>query len=325
MFEVSLLVPVYGVEKYIEKCARSLFEQTYREIEYIFVDDCTPDNSIAILESVVERYPARRSQVKIVHHEKNRGLSAARNTAIEQATGDYIMHVDSDDYLELDAVEKAVKKAIEDNADMVIFDMNYVFTDAVIRGYAGVSNSSLEYMHRIIRRDSAVCIWGGLYRRSLYEDNDVWAIEGLNYGEDYVTKPRLVYYAQKITYLSEPLYNYVQYNSSSYTQNITRKSIKDILRGCEILESFFSKLHDEAVRFDTIEAELKIRNKVFLLEYCDKNDRKYVNSLFPEMKSKMASMALKHKVVWWLSRYDMLTMMNIYIDVSRVIKKKFHI
>ena len=325
MFEVSLLVPVYGVEKYIEKCARSLFEQTYREIEYIFVDDCTPDNSIAILESVVERYPARRSQVKIVHHEKNRGLSAARNTAIEQATGDYIMHVDSDDYLELDAVEKAVKKAIEDNADMVIFDMNYVFTDAVIRGYAGVSNSRLEYMHRIIRRDSAVCIWGGLYRRSLYEDNDVWAIEGLNYGEDYVTKPRLVYYAQKITYLSEPLYNYVQYNSSSYTQNITRKSIKDILRGCEILESFFSKLHDEAVRFDTIESELKIRNKVFLLEYCDKNDRKYVNSLFPEMKSKMASMALKHKVVWWLSRYDMLTMMNIYIDVSRVIKKKFHI
>lgn len=325
MFEVSLLVPVYGVEKYIEKCARSLFEQTYKKIEYIFVDDCTPDDSIAVLQRVIEMYPNRKSQVKIVHHQKNRGLSAARNTAIRQASGDYIMHVDSDDYLELDAVEKAINKAVSDNADMVIFDMNHVYNDAIIRGYAGVPDDRLEYLHKIIRRDSTVCLCGGLYRRSLYVDNNVWAIEGLNYGEDYVTKPRLVYYAHKITYLPQPLYNYVQYNMSSYTQNITSKSIDDILKACEVLAGFFIKLQDDTVEYDTIEAELKIRNKVFLLEYCNNCDRRYVNRLFPEMKNKKVSMALKHKVVWWLSRYNMLRMMDVYVFISQLVKKSFHI
>ena len=90
---VSVCIPVYGVEKYIERCARSLFEQTMTDgIEFIFVNDCTKDNSIEILEKVLEEYPHRKEQVKIIHHEKNRGLVAARNTGLEHATGDYIIH-----------------------------------------------------------------------------------------------------------------------------------------------------------------------------------------------------------------------------------------
>ena len=115
--KVSILVPVYGVEKYIERCARSLFEQTYDNIEYIFVDDCTKDRSIVILQKVLEGYPNRKNQVKILHHEKNRGLSAARNTALDASTGDYLMHVDSDDYLRKDAVlllQRIIKKLISD-------------------------------------------------------------------------------------------------------------------------------------------------------------------------------------------------------------------
>ncbi|MSH99652.1 glycosyltransferase, partial [Escherichia coli] len=86
---VSILVPVYKVEKYIEKCAMSLFEQTYDNIEYVFVDDCSPDDSIALLESIMERYPKRKEQVKIVAHEKNAGLSNARITGINNCSGLY--------------------------------------------------------------------------------------------------------------------------------------------------------------------------------------------------------------------------------------------
>ena len=75
--KVSILVPVYGVEKYIERCVRSLFEQTYENIEYVFVDDCTKDKSIEILNSVLAEYPNRKKQAKILHHDKNRGLSHA--------------------------------------------------------------------------------------------------------------------------------------------------------------------------------------------------------------------------------------------------------
>ena len=96
--KVSICVPVYGVEKYIERCAISIFEQTYTNLECIFVNDCTKDNSIKILYNVIERYPQRREKIRIIQHDCNRGLAAARNTALEAASGDYILHVDSDNY-----------------------------------------------------------------------------------------------------------------------------------------------------------------------------------------------------------------------------------
>ena len=99
MHKVSILVPIYGVERFIERCARSLFEQTYPNIEYVFVNDCTADRSVEILKELVEDYPGRKDAVKIISHEKNRGLAAARNTALENATGVFICHVDSDDWV----------------------------------------------------------------------------------------------------------------------------------------------------------------------------------------------------------------------------------
>ena len=88
--KVSVIVPVYGVAQYIEKCARSLFEQTLEDIEYIFVDDCTQDNSIEILHNIIKDYPHRQQQTRIIHHETNKGLPIARKTGIENATGKYI-------------------------------------------------------------------------------------------------------------------------------------------------------------------------------------------------------------------------------------------
>ena len=88
MPKVSVIVPVYGVEKYIERCARSLFEQTLDDIEYIFVDDCSPDRSIEILNQVIGEYPGRKDQVQIIHHASNQGLALARQTGLKAATGE---------------------------------------------------------------------------------------------------------------------------------------------------------------------------------------------------------------------------------------------
>ena len=117
---VSILVPVYGVEKYIERCAVSLMEQTYEDIEYIFVDDASPDLSVAVLEEVVARYAKRKSMVRVLHHAQNRGLSAARNTAVDAAVGKYMLHVDSDDYLATDAIEKLVRAAENEQAKQIL-------------------------------------------------------------------------------------------------------------------------------------------------------------------------------------------------------------
>lgn len=101
MPKVSVIIPVYGVEKYIERCVRSLFEQTLDDIEYIFVDDCCLDRSIEILDNVIKEYPNRRTDIKIVHHKENKGLAQARQSGIKVATGEYFVHCDSDDWVTL--------------------------------------------------------------------------------------------------------------------------------------------------------------------------------------------------------------------------------
>ena len=98
--KISVIVPIYNVRLYIERCVRSLMEQTLENIEFIFVNDCTPDDSMDILHHVLKEYPKRRKQIKIIEHETNRGISAVRNTGLKNATGQYIIYCDSDDWVE---------------------------------------------------------------------------------------------------------------------------------------------------------------------------------------------------------------------------------
>lgn len=101
MIKLSVIIPFYGVEKYIARCTESLMRQTMQDdIEFIFINDTTIDDSLDILKKVLSEYPERKEQVSILHHEKNKGLPAARNTGFAAARGKYIYHCDSDDYLE---------------------------------------------------------------------------------------------------------------------------------------------------------------------------------------------------------------------------------
>ena len=98
---ISVIIPMYGVENYIARCARSLFDQTLtRDVEFIFIDDASKDRSSEILQSVIDEYSGQNLNVKIIRHDKNQGLPSARNTGLRNAHGDYVMHVDGDDFLE---------------------------------------------------------------------------------------------------------------------------------------------------------------------------------------------------------------------------------
>lgn len=213
--KVSILVPVYGVEKYIERCARSLFEQTYDNIEYIFVDDCTQDRSIDILEEVLEKYPNRKKQVKILHHVKNRGLSASRNTALDASTGEYLMHVDSDDYIECDTICRLVKSALDKSSDIIICGYKRVYKDLMVNCLPNKIYDMIDYRHKVISGDASHTVWGKLIKASLYKDHNIRAIEGLHQGEDYAVYPKLVHVAQSVDYVDDCCYNYVMRNSLS--------------------------------------------------------------------------------------------------------------
>lgn len=282
MMKVSILIPVYGVEKYVEHCAISLFEQTYGNVEYVFVDDCTKDDSIAVLRNVLQRYPNRARQVKIVRHIVNRGLAAARNTALDNATGDYLMHVDGDDYLELEAVELLVNRALETGADIVACDSFSVYKNKKQHISYNLPTSKEKYIEALLEKKISPCIWGKLFSAKFVHASGVRSIEGLNHGEDYVTVPRLVYYADKIVRLPLPLYNYVQYNEGAYTKNITQKSIDNMVWADTVLEDFFLRTPDKE-KYRTVMITAKLRTKINLLKRGNKALFKRIIALYPDI------------------------------------------
>ena len=206
--KISICVPVYGVEKYIARCAVSLFEQSYKDIEYVFVNDCTKDRSIDILNNVIEKYPFRKKNIKIVSHDHNRGLSAARNTGVANATGLFLMHVDSDDYIEKDAVRLLVEKQKEGNYDIVFSYANRYHSRYVDVIKYPLSLSSHEMTIKFLKREIDCYVWGKLIRKSLYSDNNIHAIEGLNSGEDFQVITLLTLHSKSIIVVPEILYHY---------------------------------------------------------------------------------------------------------------------
>ena len=261
---VSILVPIYGVENFIEKCAVSLFEQTYQNIEYIFVDDCSKDNSINVLRNTIAKYPDREKYIHVITHDKNRGLSAARNTAVAASNGGYLMHVDSDDYIDLDCVEKAVGCMLRNNADAVVFGMKHIFKDKIVTTNIQISEDKNEYVASLIRREQSVCVCGALYSSNLYKNYGVKSIEGVNFGEDYAVKPRIMYFAKKVACLNEPLYNYIHFNSESYTSKFNEKNIDDQKIILKKLSAFFLSKNDASFFKQSIDYA-KVRVKAELL------------------------------------------------------------
>ena len=242
--KVSVLVPVYGVEKYIERCARSLFEQTYPDLEYVFVNDCTPDRSIEILKKVMEEYPERKDAVRIVNHAKNRGLAAARNTAYDNAGGSFVIMVDSDDWLELNAIELLVKKQMETGADFVFGIMRMYFSDRIDELQAPSVFDKEEYVLKRLGNgwDNILC--GRLIRRAVIENNHVRAIEGCNMAEDKYQMALISYYADSFAVCEKYIHNYERRNDNSIvsyqSKDKTLKNGLQFLRNNIGLQLFFA-------------------------------------------------------------------------------------
>lgn len=240
---ISILIPIYNVEKYIERCARSLFEQTYPDIEYIFVDDCSPDNSIDVLKRIINEYPKRKENIRIIRHKVNRGLAAARNTGVDAAIGDFIMHVDSDDWLDINAVQWLVEKQMETNADIVSGNaISHTKNGEKLLTEPDYANKT-EMINRLIYPSIHHVVWRRIIRRSLYIDNNIRAKEGVNIGEDWQVMPMLTYYATKFAKIDKCIYHYNCMNDNSYMAKKNEFDYKRYIqniKSLKVLRDFFA-------------------------------------------------------------------------------------
>lgn len=305
MPKVSVIIPVYGVEKYIERCARSLFEQTLDDIEYIFVDDCTPDKSIEILERIIEEYQPRfageRKVVRIERMFTNSGLAAVRKHGIQFSTGDYVIHCDSDDWVDTDMYRLMYEEAKRTDADIVM--CGYKTTDGVQvfnECYHRQTNKT-KLLSSLLTMHESWSVWNKMCRKSLY-DNDI-VYPTLAMGEDMVLTTQLILNAQRIAVVNKALYNYF-YNPNSIT-NVQSES------------SRYKHWEDSAENAKTVISIFKKKG----LEYEYANELEYLKFLQKELAGGLARTKKYSKE--WLEMFQEInwkTFSNPFIPNSRKLK-----
>lgn len=222
MPKVSVIIPVYGVEKYIERCARSLFEQTLDDIEYLFIDDCTPDRSIEVLKNVLENYQQRKSQVIIHRMEQNSGQAKVREWGMRNATGDYLIHCDSDDWVDRNMYKSMYDKALSKDADIVVCD--YVTTDGENKKrHKGCLHTESEtFLRDCFTEHITWSLCNKLMKSELLKKQVVFPTH--NMGEDMATTLQFLLSVKAVAYVEAPFY-YYYYNPLSITNSLKESVI----------------------------------------------------------------------------------------------------
>lgn len=236
---VTIIVPVYGVEKYIAECAESLFAQTYSDIEYVFCDDCTPDRSIELLREVVERYPERKERVRIVHNDTNMGIGTTRKRLVSEVHTDTFLFVDSDDVLPLNAVETLVKRMKETDTDIVDGAYAIYVEEKAGKVITPPHDEPSKYLDKILCQNIILPrVWGRLYKTSVLNKVKDLFIDGIDFAEDICATSRLACVTSR-SWTDDVVYYYRTDNINSYTRNITKRNILSYFRAMSVVLSFY--------------------------------------------------------------------------------------
>ncbi len=236
---VSIIIPVYRSRKYIEKCVRSLLDQTYKNLEIIIVDDCGKDGSIDVIKRVLIEYPDMAAKVRFIYHEFNKGCAAARRDGMKEATGKYILQVDSDDYVAPTMVEKMVAKAQEDDADMVVCNYYYTTNDRRSLVEVNVPSDNIEFASKVLQGYIHAGAWNKMMRRSILKEHNIYPVAGINMGDDMTILMQALFFMDKISYVDDAFYYYNISGNERLSRSIY-PMVNDI-RLINLFSEFFEK------------------------------------------------------------------------------------
>ena len=232
---ISVIVPIYNVEKYLNKCIESIINQSYSNLEIILVDDGSKDSSGIMCDN----YILKDKRIKVIHKE-NGGLSDARNVGIEKAKGEYIVFIDSDDWIDEKMIEILYNIIKKNNSDISICDYFLAYNEEIQTQKEDIeiiNLSNIEALKTIYDKDLGVCMivaWNKLYKRNLFKDDIRYPYGKIH--EDEFTTYKLLYKAEKISYTKQKMYYYRQ-RENSITSSFNKKRL-------DCLEAF-----DERVKY----------------------------------------------------------------------------
>lgn len=319
---VSIITPLYKVEDFIARCADSLFRQSYTEIEYIFVDDCSSDRSVEVLLQVAERYPQLQQQIRILHHESNRGVAAARETGLAAATGEYVYWVDADDWIEPDAIEKMVVRSEQGQKDIIACGWYLCFRQNERRMpmpcYADAETALRGMLSGTMRWN----LWLYMIKRDLYLMNDIHFMEGENVGEDMLVLIKLFSHAKSIGFVKDAFYHYVKQNENSLTrlspEQQMKRQMRNLQAATDYLVTHFIGKYEKEINF------FKLNAKMPLLISNDKNSYRTWTACFPEankyimankrqtLRMRLVQLMVAKRQFWLVELYYQLVFKFVY-------------
>lgn len=310
---VSIIIPVYNAADTLPMCIASLFAQTFRDIELIFINDCSTDQTREVLLQSISEHQGADICARIIDHELNKGVAAARNTGLENASGDYIYFVDADDWIEEDLVEKLVSRAVDKQLDVVGCEwyltysqkeryMPQVDIETPLNGFEAMCGGVLRWN-----------LWLFMVRRSIFEENQIRFIPGLNMGEDMMVMGKVLLSAKSIEIIHKPLYHYNQMNETSLTKEVSDRHLTQVVKNLQELETYVKKTRggdlDESLHF------LKLNIKLPLLMSDRSSSFEKWKKIFPEsdsyiMKNKM--LPLRTRMVQCFADKGQFWLLKIY-------------
>lgn len=275
---ITVMIPCYNVENTISKCLASLFENAVSEkCEFIIVNDCSTDNSFDVIQSTISRYPKLHGNIKVISHKTNMGLAKARNSAFEKAGGDYVICVDSDDWVESNYLSVLYEEARKSCADLICCDY---YVDTIkgrkrIRAFPGMDSSAC--LRRLSENKYYGYLWIKLIRRSILIDNNIKWIEGVDLWEDMIISCKILPYIKSISYVNMPLYHYVA-NPHSLVHTFNQNKAENLIAAVREIERFYAEKNIYEKHADEINC-LKIRAKALINLKLRKDERNSYHNL----------------------------------------------
>lgn len=276
--QVSVIVPVYNSSEFISRCCDTLFGQTLQSIEYIFVDDGSSDESLCIINQILDKYPSRRNQVVFVSYQNNRGVGVARNAGIKRATGEYIIHCDSDDWVESCLYEKLYLRAKETNADVVTCGY-YVDAADGIRSSVTPPLENVDPLSFSISPQTGA-LWTKLIRRGFLEEHHLEVPLDINWGEDLCLSLEAVLLSQNTQSINEILYHHVL-NEDSLTYSVSVVQCLELVKCGSFVENFLDR-HRLLEKYSFQLNWLKFQLKQYLLIFPKTRDILTWKTIYPE-------------------------------------------
>lgn len=305
-YKLSIIIPIYKVEEYIEKCVETLFEQTLDNIEYIFVDDNSPDKSISkIRKLLLEKYPSKERYVKFIRNSENLGPACARNIGLNVASGDFIAFCDADDYVNIQMYEMMYDTAFQTEADIVYCDFYEVNNDKdfKIRKTVAVNPNKNAFLQSYL--NSWTVIWNMIVKRELFVKYKLKFPDGISYREDLYLTLMLYYYAKSIQKIEKPLYYYNKLNSSSLLTVKSDKVFHDVI-SCDLKIIDFLKGENILHMFEQTMAWIVLRDKQDLV--LDIKKHKDFLLIYPSSHAYILEcpfLNLKIKLMMWFLTHHM--------------------